>query len=91
MSAALSVFKLNTQCLPLQQHTIKVSFEMTGWPYQRIPVAFHIDSKAVFSSRWREEHKRQEWHEVDDDEVKRWKNDAVKTETSVKWKRCIVK
>jgi len=86
MSAALSVFKLLTQCPPLQQHTIKASFEMTGWPYQWIPVAFHIDSKAVFSSRWREE-----WHEVDDDEVKRWKNDAVKTETSVKWKRCIVK
>jgi len=29
--------------------------------------------------------------EVDDDKAKRWKNDAVKTKTSVKWKRCIVK
>ena len=35
MSAALWVFKLSVQSVrQLQQHTIEVSFEMTGLPYQ---------------------------------------------------------
>jgi len=42
MSAALSVFKLTVQNVhQLQQHTIEVSFEMTGLPYQWTPVANH--------------------------------------------------
>jgi len=40
MSAALWVFKLSVQSVrQLQQHTIEVSFEMTGLPYQWTPVA----------------------------------------------------
>jgi len=35
MSAALSVFKLNVQSVyQLQQHEIKVSFEITGFSHQ---------------------------------------------------------
>ena len=41
--------------------------------------------------RWRQEHKCEELREVDDDEAKRWKNDAVKMKTSVKRKRCIAR
>jgi len=47
MSAALSVFKLSVQNVhQLQQHTIKVSFKMTGLPYQWTPVANHSISIA---------------------------------------------
>jgi len=50
MSAALSVFKLSVHNVhQLQQHTIEVSFKMTGLPYA-CGKSFHIDSKAVFSS-----------------------------------------
>jgi len=42
MSPALSVFKLSVQSASqLQQHKIEVSFEITGLPYQRTPVANH--------------------------------------------------
>jgi len=42
MSAALSVFKPSVQGVrQLQQHRIKVSFEMTGLPYQWTLVANH--------------------------------------------------
>jgi len=42
MSAALSVFKLSVQSVhQLQQHKIEVSFEITGLPCQRTPVANH--------------------------------------------------
>jgi len=46
MSAALSVFKLSVQNVrQLQQHKIKVSFEITGLPYQWTPVANHSTLK----------------------------------------------
>jgi len=38
--------------------------------------------------RWREE--REEAHEAGDDDVKRWKNDAVRMKMSAKWKRCMM-
>jgi len=42
MSAALWVFQLSVQSVrQLQQHTIEVSFEMTGLPYHWTPVANH--------------------------------------------------
>jgi len=42
MSTALSVFKLSVQSVrQLQQHRIKVSFEMTELLYQWTPVANH--------------------------------------------------
>jgi len=54
MSAALSVFKLSVQSVcQLQQHRIKVSFEMTGLSCQWTPVAIHsfrINSTTVFNS-----------------------------------------
>jgi len=47
MSAVLSVVKVSVQSVcQLQQHTIEVSFEMTGLPYQRTPVANHSISIA---------------------------------------------
>jgi len=53
MSAAFSVFKLSIQSVhQLQQRTIEVSFEMTGLPYQRTPVANHSTSIAKQSSAW---------------------------------------
>jgi len=42
MSADLSIFTPSVQSIhQLQQHRIEVSFEMTGLPYQRTPVANH--------------------------------------------------
>jgi len=55
MLAAFSVFKPSVQNVhQLQQHTIEVSFEMTGLPIALsmnfCGKSFHIDSSAVFSS-----------------------------------------
>jgi len=51
MSAAISVFKLSVQNVhQLQHHTIEVSFEMTGLPYQLTPVANYFISIAMQSS-----------------------------------------
>jgi len=42
MPAAILVFKLSVQSVrQLQQRKIEVSFEITGLPYQRTPVANH--------------------------------------------------
>jgi len=51
MSVALSVFKLCVQIVrQLQQHTIKVFFEMTGLPHQWTPVVNHSISIVTQSS-----------------------------------------
>jgi len=51
MSAAFSVFKPSVQNVhQLQQHTIEVSFEMTGLPYQWTPAANRSISTAGQSS-----------------------------------------
>ena len=46
MSAALSVFKLSVQSVcQLQQHTIEVSFKMTGLPYPGVGKLFMIEGR----------------------------------------------
>jgi len=52
MPAALSAFKPSVQSVcQMQQHRIKVSFEMTELPSMNSRgKSLHIDSKAVFSS-----------------------------------------
>ena len=68
------------------------------WDHHSVSQAMSCMDSVVTCCKWRKvkrlkEHKRVEWHEVDDDEAKRWKNDAIamNMKTSGKWKRCIVK